>query len=115
MTPQELRAKLNGDTTEKVDNAIGVYLEAKSLMDAFKVIQDEAKQVLADVMEETGKTRLEGSCGTCTVTEPSFRVSYDTKALDALLKSSDEAERLLAPHRNVTPVAGSMRITGRKR
>jgi len=117
MTAQELLAKLASTTSTDVavDVAIGVYIEAGSAADAYKDVQAEAKRLLGEIMLETGQTQLAASCGTAKITDPSVRVSYDTKALDALRASSDEYARLLGPHRKETVVDGSMRITANRR
>ena len=97
-----------------VESAIMVYLAAKAQIDEYNRIADAAKKLIGDVMLETGVTAYATKAGKVSMTSASVVTSYDTKALDALLASSDEVRRLLAPHRKVSERAGTMRIVGAK-
>ena len=97
-----------------VESAIMVYLAAKAEMDAYSRIADSAKKLIGDVMLETGVTAYATKAGKVSMTSASVVTSYDTKALDALLASSDEVRRLLEPHRKLSERAGTMRIVGAK-
>lgn len=101
-------------TEPAVESAIMVYLAAKAEMDAYSRIADAAKKLIGDVMLETGATAYATQAGKVSMTSASMSVSYDTKALDALIASSDELRRILKPHRKVSERAGTMRIVGAK-
>ena len=109
-----LRERLHSDKLDAesaIEDAITVYLHAKDWAAVFDGIAKEAREQLAEIMAETGKTTLEGASGKATVTAPSVSVSYDRKALDALCASSDAARKMLEPHRKESERAGTMRIT----
>lgn len=97
-----------------VESAIMVYLAAKAQIDEYNRIADAAKKLIGDVMLETGATAYSTKTGKVSMTNASMSVSYDTKALDALIASSDEVRRMLEPHRKVSERAGTMRIVGAK-
>ena len=97
-----------------VESAIMVYLAAKAQIDEYNRIADAAKKLIGDVMLETGVTACSTKAGKVSMTNASMSVSYDTKALDALIASSDEVRRMLEPHRKVSERAGTMRIVGAK-
>lgn len=97
-----------------VESAIMAYLAAKAQIDEYNRIADAAKKLIGDVMLETGATAYSTKAGKVSMTNASVSVSYDTKALDALIASSDEVRRMLEPHRKVSERAGTMRIVGAK-
>lgn len=103
-----------GTPESSVESAIAVYQAASAEIDAYTAVKDAAKKLISDVMAETGQVSYTTKAGKVSVSAPSQRVSYDTKALDALMASSDDIARLLAPHRKVSEVAGTLRITGAK-
>ena len=117
-TIEELRAALaaaqTGSPEASVESAIAVYQAAMAAVDAFGEVKDEARRLITDVMAETGVTRYATRAGSASVTAPGVSVSYDSKALDALVMSNDVIRRLLEPHRKVTERAGTLRITGAK-
>src|SRR5688572_13980368 len=101
-TITELTAALESatPTTEMAaENAIAVYLAAKSQMNAYQAVADAAKARLTEIIEETGQVKWMTKAGAANVTAPSVSTSYDAKALDALSASDDSLARLLAPHR----------------
>lgn len=118
MKPSTLQDVLNlaqtGTPEASVESAIAVYQAASAEIDAYTAIKDAAKKLISDVMAETGQTAYSTKAGKVSVSAPSQRVNYDTKALDALAASSDEIARLLAPHRKVSEVPGGLRITAAK-
>mgnify|MGYP000846140084 CR=1 FL=1 len=118
MTTNELNVALataqTGTPEASVESAIAVYQAASAEIDAYTAIKDAAKKLISDVMAETGQTAYSTKAGKVSVSAPSQRVNYDTKALDALAASADEIARLLAPHRKVSEVAGTLRITAAK-
>jgi transcriptional regulator with PAS, ATPase and Fis domain len=101
-------------TEPAVESAIMVYLAAKAEMDAYNHIADSAKKLIGDVMLETGVTAYTTKAGKVSMASASTVTSYDTKALDALIASSDEVRRLLEHHRKISERAGTMRIVGAK-
>jgi len=118
MTTTELLVALNAaqraDAADCVESAITVYLGAKSQMDAYSEVADEAKSLISIVMTETAQTAYSTKAGKVSITAPSTSVTYDAKALDALAASDDRIARLLAPHRKVSERAGTMRIVAAK-
>ena len=95
-----------------VESAIMVYLAAKAQIDEYNRIADAAKKLIGDVMLETGVTTYSTKAGKVSMTSASMSVSYDTKALDALIASSSQRRRSAkyafhpadAPHANRMPI-----------
>lgn len=118
MTTTELLAALaaaqTGEPAQSVESAIAVYLGAKARMDAYSAVADAAKELIEDVMAETGQTAYVTAAGKAASTADSTAISYDAKALDALAASDDGIARLLSPHRKVTKRTGALRITAAK-
>lgn len=110
----ELEAAKTGTPSECMKRAISAYNSAKTLQGEFEKMADAAKAIIAEIIEETGQEKwfVEG-VGRAARTEPQQRGSYDTKALDALVASNDEYERLLMPHRKFTNIPASIRITSK--
>lgn len=117
-TPHTLREALTlkpDQTTEQAaDNAIAVYKEAKGQADAcaklWLDVADEAKNQLAQIIEETGVMSWKTASGSAYVPAAGVTVSYDAKALDALCASSTELASILRPHRIEKERAGSLTI-----
>jgi hypothetical protein len=113
MSVTELHAKLHqpqASTEEAVSNALAVYNQASAEMDALKGIQAAAKQLIEEIITETGQDKWETDFARCYITKPTVIVTYDKKALDALCKSDDNLNRLLSPHRKETERAGTLTI-----
>lgn len=113
LTPQDLTDLLNSEheSTEKATEvAVSVYKAAKNLAASYDAPQAQAKALISEIMAETGELSITTPAGKAMVTAPSQRVSYDWKALDALIASSEDLARILSPHRKVTQVAGSLTI-----
>ena len=72
--------------------------------------QDTAKQIISDIMLESGEIKVSTPMGSAAFTAASVRVSYDSKALDALIASDQSLARILGPHRKATMVAGGLTI-----
>ena len=115
MTIEELEAALfsarSGQPELCVESAVAVYLAAASEIDRYEVVQNEAKRLIGDIMTETGATRYSTRAGVAAVTSPSTVVSYDSKALDVLLRADAELALKLFPYRRETQRAGTLRIS----
>lgn len=103
-----------GDPDKALDFAVGLHLEAASIIEALTAFQQEAKQLIAEVFTETGQTEVATSAGKAYVTRPSVRITYDPKGIDELCSLDDELAGLLAPYRRETQVAGSLTIRAAK-
>ena len=118
MTTDELKQALSNAVEQEPDatiaDAITVYLAAKSMMDAYSAIADDAKKLIADVMAETGETAYSTQAGKVSITAPATSVSYDAKAIDILMRDDADLAMRLAPYRKESQRAGTMRITGAK-
>ena len=118
MTTDELKQALDNAVEQAPDatvaDAITVYLAAKSMMDAYSAVADEAKRIISDVMTETGETVYSTAAGKVSVTAASVSVSYDAKAIDILVRDDADLAMRLAPYRKESQRAGTMRITGAK-
>lgn len=118
VTPADLRNRLASAHDMAPDNAaheaISIVLDAKGCAalatKPWADVEAEARRVLDGVMAETGCTTYRTPSGDAYIPAPSTRVTYDTKALDALCASSPELARVLAPHRRETSVPGSLTI-----
>jgi len=97
-----------------VESAITVYQAAQSVIDAYTLAKDAAKQLITDVMTETGQTAYSTQAGKASITSPSQTVSYDAKALDILLRDDADLALRLSPYRKVSERAGTLRIAGAK-
>jgi hypothetical protein len=98
------------DTETALTQAITVYRELGARVKTIEAQQVRAKQIVAEIMLETGQVKAQTPSGTAQFAANSERVSYDAKALDALCASSEELSRIIAPHRKWTIVKGSLTI-----
>jgi hypothetical protein len=98
------------DAETALTNAITVYREMGARVKTIEATQARAKQIVTEIMQETGQVKAITPAGTAQFTSDSVRVSYDTKAIDALVASDDGLARLLTPHRKETAVKGSLTI-----
>lgn len=98
------------DTETALIEAIAVYRNMGAQIKEFEALQSRAKQIVTEIMQETGQVKAITSAGTAQFTADSVRVSYDTKALDALRLSDELLDRVLTPHRKETAVKGSLTI-----
>ena len=114
----ELEAQLNQAIAQPphrtVEDAITVYLMAKSIADSYSKVADDAKKLIGEVMTETGTTAYKTQAGNVSVTAASVSVSYDAKAIDILMKDDADLAMRLAPYRKESQRAGTMRITAAK-
>jgi hypothetical protein len=117
-TIDELRAALDaahmGAPELSIESAITVHQAAQAVIDAYTTVKEAARQLITDVMTETGRTDYATRAGKVTVTAPSTSVTYDAKALDILLRDDADLALRLAPYRKQSERAGSLRITGAK-
>ena len=102
---------LNG---ANVESAIGVYQVAGAVIEEYAAVMDAAKELIADVMAETGQTKYVTAAGMATMSAPSVTVSYNAKAIDILLRDDADLAMRLSPYRKETERAGSLRITAGK-
>lgn len=109
-----LAAAQEGEPSHSVESAIMIYQAAQNEIDRFQEIGKQAKQIIADVMAETGQTTYRTQAGSVSVSGASQTITYDSKALDALCRSMPDLAAVLEPHRKVTERAGSLRVTAAK-
>ena len=89
-----------GQPEQCVESAVAVYLAAATEIDRYEVLQNE-----------TGATRYKTRAGVAAVTSPSTVVSYDSKALDVLLRADADLALKLFPYRRESQRAGTLRIS----
>ena len=105
----------NAESTEDaISNAIQVYTIAGNMAADLAKTKDEAKQLITDIIEETGQVEWANTAGSVRLSAPSIRVSYDAKALDILLRDDIELANRLHVYRKETEVPGTLRITPAK-
>jgi hypothetical protein len=97
-------------TEQALESAISGYRNFASVKKNIDVLQAAAKNVVNDIMRETGQVKAVTPAGTALFTADSERVTWDSDALDALCASSAELARILLPHRTVKTVVGSLTI-----
>jgi predicted phage-related endonuclease len=98
------------DVSATVAGAIHKY---KDLATEIKNLQDRQKDIKNEidaVLKLNGLETLATSTGKVSYVQPSVTVSYKASALDVLCRSSDEINRLLAPHRTETQKTGYLLI-----
>jgi protoporphyrinogen oxidase len=98
------------DTDTALTNAITVYRELAARVKTIEAAQVRAKQIVTEIMMETGQTKASTPAGTAQFTADSIRVTWDGKALDALCASSPAVAELLSPHRTEKVQPGSLTI-----
>lgn len=106
----DIRAGLMPDAETALTNAISVYRELGARVKTVEAQQARARETITEIMRETGQVKAITAAGTAQFTSDSVRVSYDTKALEALSASDDTLAHLLSPHRKETVVKGSLTI-----
>ena len=109
-----LAAAKTGAPETSAESAIAVYQAAQSVIDAYTAVKDQARQLLADIMIETGQTSYNTPAGKASVTAPAISVTYDAKAIDIVCRTNQQIADLLAPYRKETIRPGSLRITAAK-
>ena len=104
-------------TESEVGQLLAAYAEAKAECAAvaapWEAVQAAARAKLSEVIAATGRTDWNTPAGRAYVPAAGVSISYDSKALDALCKSSPELAAVLLPHRKETQRAGSLTIKGR--
>lgn len=107
--------ELQPDTATAANAFISLYGAATSEKKRWEQQAAKAKEMIAEIIIETGETRLTTKSGIASIIKPSLRIEYDWKKLDELCADNNELANLLLPHRKVTEVAGSLRIDPRMR
>lgn len=102
-----LNEAYGNEPDKAIDIAMTVYKDAGKYL---KAIQTRAKQIVTDIITETGQDRWKSEAGQVYISNPSVSVRYDAKALDALCASDDSLKRILWPHRKESERAGSLTI-----
>lgn len=97
-------------TEAAIESAISIYQAAASHIEAMQTIQADAKQLVTEIMTETGETNITTKAGKAYVTAASRIVTYDAKGIDALAANDDELAAVLEPFRRVTERAGTLTI-----
>lgn len=95
---------------QAIDEAIGLYLVLGDEIAQLEIARVAAKQVISDVIVETGLDRFEVNAGMAYVARPSVRVAYDTKGLDKLSAERPDLAGILALYRTEKEIAGSLTI-----
>lgn len=100
-----------GATPDRViDDAVTLYQEISGYKKVLDELQKKLKEIVGDVIMETGQMDWQTSNGRVYVPKPGVSVRYDPKALDILCESDPELKKRLAPHRKETERAGSLTI-----
>ncbi len=95
---------------QAVEDAVAVYKEAASYLDALKGVQQAAKALIGEVFEEVGVEEMRTQIGKVYTASPAQIVRYDAKGLDLLCEQSQELAVLLEPYRKVSERKGSISI-----
>lgn len=95
---------------EAVEEAVTIYLELGAQIEALDAARAAAKTVIGDVIAETGQDRFSTHAGLAYVANPSLRIAYDAKGIDAVVAERPDLAALLAPYRRETMVAGTLTI-----
>jgi hypothetical protein len=112
----QLQWPTNTMTTEQsVERLIGIYEEANSLKSTLDGFRKEVKDLLTEIITETGQMKWDTPSGQCYITAPSVSVRYDPKSLDVLMASDWNIERMLSPFRTETERPGMLTIRAAKR
>jgi hypothetical protein len=93
---------------QAVEEAVSIYLELGDEIKAIDVARAAAKQVIADVVIETGKDRFDTDAGLAYIANPGLRIGYDAKGIEALIENRPDLAEVLAPYRSETMVAGGL-------
>ena len=118
MNAQEANDRLDALTERQltpgqaVDEAVALYLALGDAIAALELARARAKQIITDVIVETGLDRFEVNAGMAYVTRPSIRVTYDTKGLDKLAAERPDLAGVLGRYRQEKEVAGTLTIRG---
>lgn len=103
-------------TEDAVGQLVSAIVEGKTEASAaaapWEAVQAAARAKLSEVIAATGRTDWATPAGRAYLPAAGVSISYDSKALDALCKSSPELAAVLLPHRKETQRAGSLTIRG---
>lgn len=104
----------NQDAHAAAASAIELYKHLKHTLEIISSDIEEsmrqAKEIIADVMQETKTDRIEAPAGVAYVPKPGTTISYNTQALDLLCNSEPELAAKLAPFRQVKARPGALTI-----
>lgn len=93
---------------------VAVVLAAKAGAEAaagpWREVERAARQLLTDIIIETGETRRRTPAGIAYIPTPSKRVTYDAKALDILCADDPDLARRLRPYRTEKATTTSLTI-----
>lgn len=95
---------------DAVEAAVDLLRRARAVKDALAAVEAAARLTISEAIEETGKTRWETRAGTAYVTSTGQSVTFDARALEALVKSDPALARILDPHRTVKTTGGSLTV-----
>lgn len=114
MTFNEAAAILNtpSNPNTQLDNAIYVYRNLGTLADQIKELQSKAKDIATKIMYDTNQLEVTTPSGTAMFTQPSVRITWNNKALNALCASNQELDKILSPYYKAIPVASTLVIKG---
>lgn len=93
-----------------IDEAVAMYLELGDEIAQLEIARAAAKQVISDVIVETGLDRFEVNAGMAYVSKPSVRTSYDWRGLDKLSAERPDLAGILSLYRTEKEIAGSLTI-----
>ncbi len=93
-----------------VQNALAVYQAAASAIDRYERVKEAARQVISDVIVETGTLKWTTAAGSASVAKPGTTVTYDAKGLDSLMEKDPAAWAVLSSFRREKPRDGSLVI-----
>ena len=103
-------ARQREQPAQVVADAVAIYQHARSLIDALKEVQGQAKELIADVFEEVGVDELKTEMGKAYTVQPTTYTRFDARGLEQLCQESDELAVLLEPYRSVTERKGGVYI-----
>lgn len=110
---QLLDATNTADHQEAVCKYVETIMDIRQMATVLDELDKEVRSGIAAVIAETGVTSWDTEAGTVIVTAPSVRVSYDSRALEVLMRADADIAMKLFPYRKETNVAGSMTIRGK--
>ena len=94
---------------DSISRLVAQYRKLKAQTDTLKDSMGEIKVELQPLVEAEGG-KWQDAEGYAKIVQRKPSVSFDVKALDALIASSDVASRMLRPHRRQSPGAQYLQI-----
>lgn len=111
---QDILDKPVASTGEATNAALEVFTVAASIKSTLDALQKKAKEVLEDVMLETGEIKWESELATAIRVETAGAVTYDRKALDVLCDADQYIAEKIGKYRKVGEGNVTIRITPKK-